>query len=58
MLWTGAAYVAGREPASLAELLRGWVYALPLMLILTCHEFGHYIADSGASTLQIATSDQ
>ena len=44
VLWTGAAYVAGREPASLAELLGGWVYALPLMLILTCHEFGHYIA--------------
>lgn len=44
VLWTGAAYVGGREPASLAELLRGWVYALPLMLILTCHEFGHYIA--------------
>ena len=44
VLWTGAAYVAGQEPTSLRELLRGWVYALPLMTILTCHEFGHYIA--------------
>jgi membrane-associated protease RseP (regulator of RpoE activity) len=44
VLWTGATLVLQREPASLPELLTGWVYALPLMGILTCHEFGHYIA--------------
>lgn len=33
-----------QAPASLAELGRGWIYAVPLMAILLCHEFGHYIA--------------
>jgi hypothetical protein len=44
VLWTGATLVLQREPSSLGELLTGWVYAIPLMGILTCHEFGHYIA--------------
>lgn len=45
VLWTGAGMVNDwQTPTSLAELLAGWVYALPLMAILTCHEFGHYIA--------------
>ena len=33
-----------QTPATFAELLGGWVYAVPLMAILTCHELGHYIA--------------
>jgi membrane-associated protease RseP (regulator of RpoE activity) len=44
VLWTGASYVTGREPTSLAELASGWLFAVPLMSILTCHELGHYIA--------------
>ncbi len=44
VLWTGATMVLQREPGSGSELLAGWVYALPLMGILTCHELGHYIA--------------
>ena len=34
----------GAPPQSLSELCTGWVYAVPLMTILLCHEFGHYIA--------------
>jgi membrane-associated protease RseP (regulator of RpoE activity) len=44
VLWTGASMVAGGFPETTRELLAGWVYALPLMTILLCHEFGHYIA--------------
>lgn len=45
VLWTGARMTNGwQAPTSLAELLGGWVYAVPLMAILTCHELGHYIA--------------
>lgn len=45
VLWTGANLTnAGRPPSTLAELAQGWVYAVPLMTILLCHEFGHYIA--------------
>jgi membrane-associated protease RseP (regulator of RpoE activity) len=44
VLWTGAAMVLHGSPATLAELASGWVYALPLMSILLCHESGHYIA--------------
>lgn len=43
----GAAYV-GIQPSSLRELShdihRGWPFAVPLLGILLCHEFGHYIA--------------
>lgn len=42
--WTGAVMVLGRAPETLVELVEGWVYALPLMAILTCHELGHYVA--------------
>jgi membrane-associated protease RseP (regulator of RpoE activity) len=45
VLWTGARMAnEWRAPGTLAELLSGWVYAVPLMSILTCHELGHYIA--------------
>ena len=45
VLWTGARMTSdGQAPATLGELWRGWVYAVPLMSILVCHEFGHYIA--------------
>ena len=44
VLWTGASMVNEAPPATLLELARGWVYAVPLMTILLCHEFGHYIA--------------
>jgi membrane-associated protease RseP (regulator of RpoE activity) len=44
--YTGAAYEAsGRgleEP--LDALVHGWRYAVPLLAILLCHEFGHYVA--------------
>jgi membrane-associated protease RseP (regulator of RpoE activity) len=45
VLWTGARMTnEWRAPTTLAELGSGWVYAVPLMSILLCHEFGHYIA--------------
>lgn len=50
VLWTGALWAGAdmREdlplPTTLAELWRGWVYAVPLMSILLCHELGHYVA--------------
>jgi membrane-associated protease RseP (regulator of RpoE activity) len=45
VLWTGAAMIGdGHAPTTLAELLAGWVYAVPLMSILFCHELGHYVA--------------
>src|SRR5689334_12580538 len=44
VLWTGASMVNEAPPATLLELARGWVYAVPLMTILLCHEFGHYVA--------------
>lgn len=44
VLLTGAAMVVRGMPQTAVELISGWVYAVPLMAILTCHEFGHYIA--------------
>jgi membrane-associated protease RseP (regulator of RpoE activity) len=45
VLWTGARMTnEWQAPTTLAELLQGWVYAVPLMSILLSHEFGHYIA--------------
>jgi membrane-associated protease RseP (regulator of RpoE activity) len=45
VLWTGACMTNDwQAPESLVQLGRGWVYALPLMAILLCHEFGHYVA--------------
>ncbi len=40
--WVGsgmAASVLDRPPT----LFDGWIFALPLLLILLCHEFGHYL---------------
>lgn len=44
VLLTGAAMVVRGMPQTAVELMSGWIYAVPLMAILTCHEFGHYIA--------------
>jgi membrane-associated protease RseP (regulator of RpoE activity) len=45
VLWTGARMTnEWQAPATLGELLSGWVYAVPLMGILACHELGHYVA--------------
>lgn len=45
VLWTGALMTNEyHAPATLPELASGWVYALPLMSILLCHELGHYVA--------------
>lgn len=45
VLWTGSLMTnEWRSPVTLAELAGGWVYALPLMSILLCHELGHYVA--------------
>src|SRR5688572_1545953 len=45
VLWTGANMLSTlTPPTTLAELWRGWVYAVPLMSILVCHELGHYVA--------------
>jgi membrane-associated protease RseP (regulator of RpoE activity) len=50
VLWTGALWAGARTlddlpfPATPSELWKGWVYAVPLMSILLCHELGHYIA--------------
>ncbi|MGB8330819.1 MAG: site-2 protease family protein [Polyangiales bacterium] len=42
--YVGAAMVLAKRPESLAELLSGWVFSLPLMAILLAHEFGHFFA--------------
>lgn len=42
--FVGAAHVSGRVPGSLDELLKGWVFSVPLMAILLAHEFGHFFA--------------
>lgn len=45
VLWTGSLMTnEWSPPSTLGELAGGWVYALPLMSILLCHEFGHYVA--------------
>ena len=42
--WVGAeVWVLGRSPRSFAEVLAGWKFAVPLLTILLCHEFGHYL---------------
>lgn len=44
-LWTGAMYYGESEFLSHPErILRGWPYSFWLLSILTCHEFGHYLA--------------
>jgi membrane-associated protease RseP (regulator of RpoE activity) len=51
VFWVGAAYSADTgslPPLSLQEFVRylwsGWSFAVPLLVILLCHEFGHWIA--------------
>jgi membrane-associated protease RseP (regulator of RpoE activity) len=45
VLWTGARMTNDwQAPESFAEFASGWIYALPLMAILSCHELGHYVA--------------
>jgi len=45
LLYTGATMELGRvDLPSILDLLRGWPYAVGLMLILGTHEMGHYIA--------------
>lgn len=41
--WYSVFYV-GQELAEADSLWAGWRFAVPLMAILTAHEFGHYIA--------------
>jgi len=42
--FVGAVHVSGSVPGSLDELLKGWVFSVPLMAILLAHEFGHFFA--------------
>lgn len=42
--YVGAVQVLERPPASLDDLLTGWVFSIPLMSILLAHEFGHFFA--------------
>jgi len=48
VFWTGAVQedptLASLSLHRLPELLRGWHFALPLLIILVSHEAGHYIA--------------
>ncbi len=45
VFWAGAYQVAQPGDEFDAKLLlRGWVFAVPLLAILLAHEFGHYIA--------------
>lgn len=42
--YVGAEYwVLGRPLQSAVEVLAGWKFAVPLLFILLCHEFGHYV---------------
>ncbi len=43
-LYVGSLMERGASPETLAELVAGWVFAVPLMTILLAHELGHYIA--------------
>lgn len=38
------AYVGGVDETGRPDWLHGLWYAIPILVILTCHEFGHYIA--------------
>jgi hypothetical protein len=48
LFWTGievaSFFFTGAPPQPHAGLLSGWQYAVPLLAILTAHEFGHYFA--------------
>lgn len=42
--YVGAEYwVLQRPVRSIADFLQGWQFAVPLLFILLCHEFGHYL---------------
>jgi len=44
VLYAGS-HAAGEDLGSLGRgLWRGWTFAVPLLSILLCHEFGHYLA--------------
>lgn len=40
----GGAMLEGHEVHTFEDLLKGWVFALPLLAILLTHELGHYVA--------------
>ena len=42
MFWAGSLHVPP-DPHAPLDALRGWTLALPLLFILLCHEFGHYL---------------
>jgi membrane-associated protease RseP (regulator of RpoE activity) len=42
VFWTGSQLMSGHGPVE--SLLDGWPFAVPLLLILLFHEFGHWIA--------------
>jgi membrane-associated protease RseP (regulator of RpoE activity) len=48
VMFVGATYSATFMPSTLVDWVRftftGWPYAVALMAILVCHEFGHYLA--------------
>lgn len=48
VMFVGATYSADFMPSTLIDWVRftltGWPYAVALMAILVCHEFGHYLA--------------
>jgi Zn-dependent protease len=44
LLFVGAEQDAGMRNAASIDLLRGWPYALSMILILGTHELGHYFA--------------
>jgi membrane-associated protease RseP (regulator of RpoE activity) len=42
VFWVGARMTAS-TPGQSVSLLDGWTFAVPLLIILLCHEFGHYL---------------
>jgi membrane-associated protease RseP (regulator of RpoE activity) len=40
VFWVGASNWSGEEDA---PIWKGWTFAVPLLSILLCHEFGHYV---------------
>lgn len=44
VFYTGKALTGGADTNTIAAWLGGWTFAVPLLTILLCHEFGHYIA--------------
>jgi membrane-associated protease RseP (regulator of RpoE activity) len=44
VFWQGANLASARQPNEPWSLWAGWTFAVPLLLILLFHEFGHWIA--------------